>query len=459
MSRFCAFLSAVVLWCGTDLEQPGVGIWRSWRLWRFPWRRPRRLPWWRVWGLSWRFRWLSRRLRGLPWLWRLPLSGMGGLFLSMAEGASTAAMGGFYGGRGIYGGMGGFHGGNEAFYGGMAASMAAMAALHRSGFYGGMGGFHGGPVASTAAWGRVSTVVTGLSRRYWRFPRRDGRFSTAGWPGLHGGDRPVSPRWARPASPPTAGRPVSTAWAGLSPSGQCQSSHYRAAAGSYPYNGYGCSYPDYGYGYGYPAYSYGYPAYGVPLWRDGFATIAFREEPAKGGLFRRRANRTGRVFVNSLIRGDHHAVDRHGTDMDVRDCHDCERRRWFWRDRRPRADHAGGDGSRDEWAGDTMCRMDEHIDGQLAYLRTGSITEAQTPQWNVFANTFRADKEKNARLCRATENEESRAKMMSASLPESLGMMAARLMVRLELLRAMEAAIQPLYSILSKEQKRPLTRS
>ena len=105
--------------------------------------------------------------------------------------------------------------------------------------------------------------------------------------------------------------------------------------------------------------------------------------------------------------------------------------------------------------GMTMCRMDEHIDGQLPYLQTElKITEAQTPQWNVFANTFRADKEKNARLCRTTENEESRAKMMSASLPESIGMMAARLTVRLESLRAMEAAIQPLYSILSKEQKK-----
>jgi LTXXQ motif family protein len=103
----------------------------------------------------------------------------------------------------------------------------------------------------------------------------------------------------------------------------------------------------------------------------------------------------------------------------------------------------------------TLCRMDEHIDGQLAYLKTElKITEAQTPQWNVFANTFRADKEKNARLCRATANEESRSKMVSASLPESLGMMAARLTVRLESLRAMEAAIRPLYSILSREQKK-----
>ena len=106
-----------------------------------------------------------------------------------------------------------------------------------------------------------------------------------------------------------------------------------------------------------------------------------------------------------------------------------------------------------------MCRMDEHIDGQLAYLETElKITEAQTPQWNVFANTFRADKEKNARLCKSTENEQARSKMMSASLPRSLGMMAARLTARLKSIRAMEAAIQPLYSILSKEQKKTASK-
>lgn len=102
-----------------------------------------------------------------------------------------------------------------------------------------------------------------------------------------------------------------------------------------------------------------------------------------------------------------------------------------------------------------MCRMGEHIDGQLAYLKTElKITDAQMPQWIVFANAFRADKEKNARLCKTTENEESRSKMMSGSLPDSLGMMAARLTVRLESIRAMETAVRPLYAILSQEQKK-----
>ncbi|MGH8275384.1 MAG: Spy/CpxP family protein refolding chaperone [Steroidobacteraceae bacterium] len=102
-----------------------------------------------------------------------------------------------------------------------------------------------------------------------------------------------------------------------------------------------------------------------------------------------------------------------------------------------------------------VCRTDEHIDGQLAYLKTElKITEAQTAQWNVFAAAFRADKEKNARLCKSTENEQTHAMMMSASLPESLEMMAVRLTARLESLRAMEAAVRPLYAILSQAQKK-----
>jgi hypothetical protein len=52
------------------------------------------------------------------------------------------------------------------------------------------------------------------------------------------------------------------------------------------------------------------------------------------------------------------------------------------------------------------------------------------------------------------ENEQTHAMMMSASLPESLEMMAVRLSARLESLRAMEAAVRPLYAILSQAQKK-----
>ena len=66
----------------------------------------------------------------------------------------------------------------------------------------------------------------------------------------------------------------------------------------------------------------------------------------------------------------------------------------------------------------TMCRAYEQIDGQLAFMKAElRIAPAQEAQWNVFANVFREDKEKQARLCR-TAQEQSRS-IMSASLPES----------------------------------------
>jgi LTXXQ motif family protein len=103
--------------------------------------------------------------------------------------------------------------------------------------------------------------------------------------------------------------------------------------------------------------------------------------------------------------------------------------------------------------GAMMCRMDEHIDGQLAYLKTElKITEIQTPQWNIFAQAFRSETEKKAQLCKEAM-EQSRAGA-SPSLLDSLKMTEDQMAKRLDSLRAMRAAVQPLYSILTKEQKK-----
>jgi hypothetical protein len=97
--------------------------------------------------------------------------------------------------------------------------------------------------------------------------------------------------------------------------------------------------------------------------------------------------------------------------------------------------------------------MNEHVDGQLGYIQAElKISEAQIPQWNVFAGAFRADKEKQARLC-AMAQEQARS-MATAPLPDSMGMMADRLTARLESMRTMQAAIAPLYASLSAEQKK-----
>jgi hypothetical protein len=100
-----------------------------------------------------------------------------------------------------------------------------------------------------------------------------------------------------------------------------------------------------------------------------------------------------------------------------------------------------------------MCRAYERVEGQLAYIKTElRITAAQEPQWNVFANVFKANKEKQYQSCRMAQ-EQSRS-MMSASLPESIKLKEDRLSEQLEALRVLDAALQPLYASLSREQKK-----
>ncbi|MBI1868387.1 MAG: Spy/CpxP family protein refolding chaperone [Methylocystis sp.] len=100
-----------------------------------------------------------------------------------------------------------------------------------------------------------------------------------------------------------------------------------------------------------------------------------------------------------------------------------------------------------------MCHMGEHVEGRLAYLKTElKITEAQTPQWNAFADAFRAVAKKMAQLCGMMK--EHGGSMAPASLPERLNMMEEHMTKGLEAMRALKAAVQPLYAILSDEQKK-----
>jgi hypothetical protein len=100
-----------------------------------------------------------------------------------------------------------------------------------------------------------------------------------------------------------------------------------------------------------------------------------------------------------------------------------------------------------------MCHMGGHVEGRLAYLKTElKITEAQMPQWNAFADAFRANGQKMAQQC-AMMKEHSGA-MMSADLPERLNMMEQHMTMHLDSLRAIKAAMLPLYAVLSDEQKK-----
>jgi LTXXQ motif family protein len=100
-----------------------------------------------------------------------------------------------------------------------------------------------------------------------------------------------------------------------------------------------------------------------------------------------------------------------------------------------------------------MCHMGEHVEGRLAYLKTElKITEAQMPQWNAFADAFRASGQKMAQHCAMMK--EHGGAMMSADLPERLNMMEQHMTMHLDSLHAIKAALQPLYGVLSDEQKK-----
>jgi hypothetical protein len=93
----------------------------------------------------------------------------------------------------------------------------------------------------------------------------------------------------------------------------------------------------------------------------------------------------------------------------------------------------------------------EHIEGRLAYIKTElKITDAQTPQWNAFADAARAN---------AKAMSEIRGAMMSrqgapATLPERLALENKAATAHLEALKKTEDAAGKLYGVLTEEQKK-----
>lgn len=99
------------------------------------------------------------------------------------------------------------------------------------------------------------------------------------------------------------------------------------------------------------------------------------------------------------------------------------------------------------------CQMDQYIDGDLAFLKAElKITEAQAPEWNRFAQAFRSDMEKRASMCR--EARDKAKEMRSANLLDAVSMAEEQFTQRLESMRAMKAALQPLYASLGKDQRK-----
>jgi hypothetical protein len=94
--------------------------------------------------------------------------------------------------------------------------------------------------------------------------------------------------------------------------------------------------------------------------------------------------------------------------------------------------------------------MVEHVEGRIAFLKTElKITEAQTAQWERFADALRS----TAGSMNGMHQQMMQAGM-PATLPARLDLQEKMLLAHLEALKGMRAALDPLYASLSDEQKK-----
>jgi hypothetical protein len=97
-----------------------------------------------------------------------------------------------------------------------------------------------------------------------------------------------------------------------------------------------------------------------------------------------------------------------------------------------------------------MPMMAKHIEGRLAFLKTElKITDAQLPLWNAFAQAMRDD---------ASTMQAMPHPMMgmnkAATLPDKLAARETMLTARIEAVRKLKAAADPLYAALNADQKK-----
>jgi hypothetical protein len=96
----------------------------------------------------------------------------------------------------------------------------------------------------------------------------------------------------------------------------------------------------------------------------------------------------------------------------------------------------------------------EHIEGRLAFLRTElRITEAQQPLWDAFADALRANARSMAGAMAGMQGMTPQPPRQAA-LPQRVELQERMLAARLDGLRKVSAALQPLYATLDDAQKR-----
>lgn len=93
----------------------------------------------------------------------------------------------------------------------------------------------------------------------------------------------------------------------------------------------------------------------------------------------------------------------------------------------------------------------KHVEGRLAFLKAElKITAAQEPQWTRFADAVRG----TAKNGDATKPAMMQGGMKPSTTSERLAQTEKMLTARLETVRALKTAVDPLYASLSDEQKK-----
>lgn len=93
----------------------------------------------------------------------------------------------------------------------------------------------------------------------------------------------------------------------------------------------------------------------------------------------------------------------------------------------------------------------KHIEGRLAFLKVElKITATQEPQWTKFADVVRS----TAKNAEAAKPPMMQGSMKPSTAPERLARYEKTLTARLETVRTLKAAVDPLYASLGEEQKK-----
>jgi hypothetical protein len=93
----------------------------------------------------------------------------------------------------------------------------------------------------------------------------------------------------------------------------------------------------------------------------------------------------------------------------------------------------------------------KHVEGRLAFLKTElKITPTQEPQWTKFADVVRSTAKNAQTAMPPMKHGDAKA----STAPDRLGQYEKTLTSRLETIRTLKAAVDPLYALLSDDQKK-----